>query len=199
LFFGIAKLENVSNKNICILPITKDTKLTDKKINKLFRILIKQIDSLSIDYIVLSTYLGKIDLLRDKLYSEKIKMLKGNILFEYLIYDVISYIAQEGGKEVSELEVSILANNNTELLCENIKFLGENVKKLNILTNNISQFKKLEDYLYEKLGIMINISNNKKKGLLNSHIIINMDFNTKLINKYNISKISTIVNIPRQY
>ena len=55
----------------------------------------------------------------------------------------------------------------------NIVFIAEHVKRLNIVTNNLNKFKKIEDYLYNELGITINISNNKKQSLLKSNLIFN--------------------------
>ena len=42
---------------------------------------------------------------------------------------------------------------------------------------------------------MLNISNNRKKSLLKSQIIINMDFPEELINKYKIFDNAIIINI----
>ena len=42
---------------------------------------------------------------------------------------------------------------------------------------------------------MININNNKRKGLINSTIVINVDFPEELMNKYFIKDDATIVNL----
>ena len=61
-----------------------------------------------------------------------------------------------------ETTISILINDLTEIELENIKILAENYKNLNIVTNHIEKFKKLEDKFMEN-GIMITIGNNKRK------------------------------------
>jgi len=49
--------------------------------------------------------------------------------------------------------------------------------------------------LYNEFGIMLNISNNKRKSLLNSEVIINIDFPEELINKYRIYDDAIILNV----
>ena len=45
-------------------------------------------------------------------------------------------------------------------------------------------------------GIMITIVNNKKKSLMKSKIILNIDFPNELINKYMIKEDAIIINVP---
>ena len=66
---------------------------------------------------------------------------------------------------------------------------------MNIVTNHIEKFKKLEDKFMEN-GIMITIGNNKKKSLMKSKIILNIDFPNELINKYMIKDDAIIINVP---
>ena len=54
---------------------------------------------------------------------------------------------------------------------------------------------KIEDYLYNELGVILNITNNKSKSLSNANIIINIDFPEEIINKYEINSNAIIVNI----
>ena len=72
--------------------------------------------------------------------------------------------------------------------------IEKNIKTLNIITNDISTCNKLEEYLYNEYGIMLNIANNKRKSLLNAELILNIDFPEELINKYKICKNAIIIN-----
>ena len=72
--------------------------------------------------------------------------------------------------------------------------IAKNIKTLNIITNDISTCNKLEEYLYNEYGIMLNIANNKRKSLLNAELILNIDFPEELINKYKICKNAIIIN-----
>ena len=72
----------------------------------------------------------------------------------------------------------------TDIEFENIKILAKKYKSINIVTNHVEKFKKLEKSLEEDEGIIISITNNKKRSLMKSGIIINIDFPNELINKY---------------
>lgn len=73
--------------------------------------------------------------------------------------------------------------------------IAKNIKRLNIVTNHINKCKNIEEYLYNEFGIMLNISNNKRRSILKSEIIINIDFPEELINKYKIYDKAIIVNM----
>ena len=77
-----------------------------------------------------------------------------------------------------------------------IKRIAKDIKKLNIVTENIAQFKKVVDYLYNGIGILINVSNNLKINLKSSDVIVNIDFSEELLNKLNIPSNAVILNIP---
>ena len=94
-----------------------------------------------------------------------------------------------------DTEISILVNYITQNTLENIKKIARQYKRLNIVTNHIEKFKKIEEELYNKEGIMIIVTNNKKKSLSKSKIILNIDFPKELLNKYNIYENAILVNI----
>ena len=68
-------------------------------------------------------------------------------------------------------------------------------KRINIITNHIQKFKKLEEDFFEEQGIIITVGNNKRKSALKSNIIINVDFPNELINQYNINDEAIIINL----
>lgn len=89
----------------------------------------------------------------------------------------------------------MLVNDFDGVTTEIIILIAKNIKRLNIVTNHIEKCKKIEEYLYNEFGIMLNISNNKKSSLSKSEIIINIDFPQELINKYRIYDKAIILNI----
>lgn len=91
-------------------------------------------------------------------------------------------------------EITILINDLTEVNSKIITYIAQNTRRVNIVTSHINKFKRLEENLYNELGIILNISNNKDKSLLNSKFIINMDFPEEIINKYEICSNAIIVN-----
>ena len=80
-------------------------------------------------------------------------------------------------------------------MLEKIKVLIKQYKKVNIVTNHIGKFKKIEEQVLSKDGIMITVTNNKKKSIIKSKLILNVDFPEELINKYKIYDEAIIINI----
>lgn len=83
----------------------------------------------------------------------------------------------------------------SENIFQNIKKITKNFKRVNIVTNHLEKFKKIEKQLYEQEGIMITVGNNKRKSLAKSKVIINIDFPTELINQYYIYEDAIIINL----
>ena len=80
-------------------------------------------------------------------------------------------------------------------MLENLKIMVKEYKRINIITNHIQKFKKLEEDFFEEQGIIITVGNNKRKSALKSNIIINVDFPNELINQYNINDEAIIINL----
>ena len=125
-----------------------------------------------------------------------IEIIEGKWLFSILINKILDYITNKNKIKKSDTTISILINKlDKDYIYEHIKNIIKEYKTVNIITNNTSKFKKLEEEIYQKDGIMINISNNKKKSLVRSKIILNIDFSNELINQYNLPENSIIINI----
>lgn len=92
-------------------------------------------------------------------------------------------------------EVSLLINDFKNINTENIIYIAKNIKRLNIVTNHIEKYKKVEEYLYNEFGIILNVSNNKKTSLAKAEIIVNIDFPKENLNKYRIYDKAIIFNI----
>lgn len=132
--------------------------------------------------VVISNELKKNIIIMDKLQG--LNILDGRWLFNYLISDVINYILLKKNKEIEKAEISILVNKTTDSNIQNLLTIAQNVKILNIVTENLAIFKQIEEKLYTEQGIMIRVTNNKKRSLLKSDIIINLDFTEEEVSKY---------------
>ncbi len=191
--FNIITIRNFGNRKIYIIPWKDNKKVKQKKLLKLYKkIKLKNTEN---KFIVLSKELNKDERILEILYKNRLKVLDGRWLFNVLIQDIAEYIADVKGSDLKEQSVAILVNNPNEIITSNIKNLAKETKNLKIVTNNNHYFRKIEKQLYEEMGIPISIVNNKKKSLLNSEIIINIDFSEKEINKYNLNRNSIIINI----
>lgn len=127
------------------------------------------------------------------LYSNNIELIDGRNLFKRLAIDIVEYIIKKNKMDIKNLKISIMANSYNKITESIIKNLCIRCKKIQIITNHISKYEKIEDTLYEE-GIIINITNNKRKSMRDSNIILNMDFPNETINKYNIYENAIIVN-----
>ena len=194
-FFNIIDRKDFEEKTIYYLPIVKDKKLSNYRIKKLSNKIIKLLEKDETSIVVVSRYLNSIVLLKNYLYSQNINILDGRFLFKCLIDKIIEKIFKIKNENQNFGEITLLVNDYTEINEEIIIYIAKNIKRLNIVTNHINKFKKLEEYLYDEYGIMLNISNSKRRSLLKSEIIINIDFPEELINKYRIYDESIIVNI----
>lgn len=176
-----------------ILPINEKTK--EKKIEKIAKKTIKVIGKISNSKkIVLSKKMKKEEKYINYLNEYGIEIADGRWLFVILLTDIVNYIVEK--QKIERVNISVLINDLTDKEFENIKLLAQKYMTINIVTNHIEKFRKLEQQLQEK-GIIATITNNKKKSLMKSQIIINIDFPKELINKYRINESATIVNVKR--
>ena len=179
-----------------ILPVC-DKEIID---NKKGAIIVKKIKKIlkktNCKTIILSKYLKKQEEFMSLINMYKIDVINGRWLFLVLSDKVLDYIVEKRNLEKKETNVSVLVNENIcDYVMENIKQISKKYKNVNIVTAHIEKFKKLEKEILEESGIIITISNNKKKSLKRSNIILNVDFTEEELNKYNIPDEAIIVNI----
>ena len=195
LIARVFNLVEIVNDRI-ILPIEEDEIIDEKKIKILTKKIIKILDKTNCKTIILSKYLKKNEGFMEKLKSSGLNIIDGKWLFLVMSEKVIDYVARKKELKKEETNVSILVNNNfNDYILENIKEIIRKYKTVNIVTKQIEKFKKIEKQIMDEEGINITITNNKKKSLVRSNIILNVDFDTELINKYNIPEEGIIVNL----
>lgn len=193
--FNIIELKNESGRKICYLPLFKEKSISKRKISKFSKKIIKILENNGISDVALSEYLSGLEELKNSLYSENINILNGRYLFKCLTEEIIKYILKIKNEDIKKSEISILVNNCNEFNQNLVINLAKEVRTLNIITNHINKWSKVEENLYNNFGILLNVSNNKRNSLRFSKIIINMDFPSELINQYKIFDDAIIVNI----
>lgn len=189
------KLKLIKIKDNTIkLPISE--KLKEKQIEKIAIKTKKIIEKYSNSKkIVLSKELQNEEIYINHLNTYGMEISDGEFLFEVLLPDITQYIIDKKKLEKDKIVISILINDLTDIEFENIKTLSKKYKAVNIVTNHVEKFKKLEKSLDEDEGIIISVTNNKKRSLMKSQVILNVDFPNELINKYSIKEDAIIVNI----
>lgn len=193
--FNIVEFSEDNGKTTITLPLFKSNRIRNKKIIKIAKRINKKLYDNNIENVVLSNYLEKNEILKQKLYCQNINILDGRYLFYLLIPEIIEYILKRQKVKLQNGEVTLLINDFTQSNAKIITYIAQNVKRVNIVTNHSNKFKKVEDYLYNELGVILNITNNKSKSLSNANLIINIDFPEEIINKYEINSNAIIVNI----
>lgn len=189
--FNIVKLK----ENKIILPIEAEEKMDLKKSKVLANKTKKILSKTNCNKVILSKEIKKQQDYQNYLYTYNFDIIDGRWLFEILMLKSLKYIIEKKNMKKEEVSISILVNDINDNILENIKEIVKEYKKINIVTNHIEKFKKIEKQILEKEGIMLVISNNRRKSLLKSKIILNIDFPTELINKYQIYEEAIIVNL----
>ena len=187
----IDKLKCFTKKDNKILVNFDLDKFNIKKAKKILKILNKN----NVRNVVLSKEVQKNEILINYLNSSNVNIFNGRWLEKYLAYEIVKYILIKKNIKEEETEIAILINQIDEVSTENIKLFAKEFKRVNIVTNHIEKFKNIEESIFDEFGIMITITNNKKKSLKNAKIILNIDFPNEFINKFNIYDDAIILNL----
>ena len=187
-------LETVEDK--IIVPANENEIINNKKIEIFVKKIKKILDKTGCKSVILSKYLKKQKDFVKLLESYNIEIIDGRWLFSLLSSKVLDYIVEKENLKKEETNVSILINKeDSDYITQNIIDIIKTYKSVNIVTSNTIKFKKLEKDILEKEGIMITVTNNKKKSLTRSKIILNVEFTSEEINKYNIPDEAIVINL----
>lgn len=189
--FNIVKLE----EDKIILPIETKKEIPLKKSEILANKTKKILDRTNCNKVILSKEIKKREDYKNYLYTYNFDIVDGRWLFEILLLQALNYVIEKKKIKKEEISISILVNDVNDSILENVKKVVKEYKKVNIVTNHIEKFKKIEEQVLEKEGIMIIVGNNKKKSISKSRIILNIDFPTELINRYRIYEEAIIINL----
>ena len=163
----------------------------EKNINKVIKKLLKK----EVQNVVLSKQLHENKSLVNALNSNNINIYDGRWLEKYLSIQILDYIVTHKDVKKEETEIAVTVNQITDSSIEIIKILAKQYKRVTVVTRHIEKLRKLEKEIYDKEGILIVISNNQKKSLLKPQMILNMDFNKEVLNKYRINESAIILNL----
>ena len=192
--FKVLTIKQVQNRVIVELPIENYETIGERLQEKLANKLSKSMYDKPNQNLVLASNL-ELETFKNTLYANNCNILNGRWLFKFLISQVVDYIAEKQGEETGKLNVAIMINDNSENNLKTIVKLAQKVKLLSIITSDIDRFKRVEEYLFENMGIVIHTTNNRRKALLKSSIIINVDFPEETVNQYTIPKKAIVINV----
>ena len=188
----VKKME-LENKVILTLPLLKTKKITNKQYSRMAK---KIVNKESLRDIVLTKDLFYQEAFIWQLKKDSVHIFDGKWLEQYLIPDCLFFICKKQKQNLEEKEISILVNELSDIVKQIIINLAQKVRLLNIITNQINSYQKIEDFLYQNYGIMVRVTNNKK-ALSKSDIIINMDYSEEKLNYFSLPKKGIILNLGR--
>lgn len=156
---------------------------------------VSKIAKAEINAVVLSKELKANKQLINKLNSANIRIFDGRWLEKYLTYEILEFILKQKNQKKEETELAITTNEITDSCIQIIKTLARQYKRVTVVTNHLNKLGKIEKELYDEYGVLILVSNNQKKSLAKTQLILNMDFNKEVLNKYKINENAVILNL----
>lgn len=187
--FSWIKLE----QNKIILPLGR-IKISNKKIEKIARKTVNLISFSNSNKIVLSKEIKKKEDFLMLLQSEPIHIVDGKWLFEMLTIDVLDYLCCKMVFKKEDIGVSVLINDENDSRIQIIKELSKQYKTVNLITNHREKFKRIEEQIMEEQGVILMVTNNRKKSLARSKIVVNFDFPEELFQKYSLPEDAVVLN-----
>lgn len=195
-FFLKVTFEKIENGVIINIPKYKYNKFFDKYIIKQIKKYFQKNNN--IKYIAYENNLIYIvEKLKFIILSNNIQILSGKYFMKSAIYEVTDYIIKRKNKNIKLENIYIFVNEFNTLNKEIINQFLLKCKTVNIITENLKKYKKLEEELYKE-GILITVSNNKRKSAKMAEFIINVDFPKQSFEKYNINMFSCIINLTNE-
>lgn len=173
--FNIIVIQNIKNDEyLYIVPRISNLKRLRKILNKS-----------KAKKIILSKELKK--------YSKELGIEENNKIPQYLIYNILKYIENIINTQIELQSIYFLTNVYNSENIQTILNLAENIKSVNVITNKLKEYNRLEKKLYYT-GNLIAITNNKRKSLRKANFIINLDLTNEELGSYNINRNGVIIN-----
>lgn len=193
IFFQLFNIIQLKEDKI-ILPMN-EKEMTSKKAQKLAKKTKKILDQAISKKIVISEKIQKQEEYMNYLHTDHFEIVDGKWLFEVLANKILERVLEKKNLKKEETSISILMNDITDPMLFHLKNIAKEYKRVNIVTNHIEKFKRIEEQILEEDGIMITIGNNKRKGLSKSELILNVDFPSELINQYSLYEKAIMIHI----
>ena len=119
-------------------------KIKAKKAEKLANQTQKILEKANTKQVVVSKAIKKQKEYLNYLHMYDLKIIDGKWLFEVLSSQVLEYIVEKKDLKKEKIQVSILINEVTDPILENIKQIVRQYKRANIVTNHREKFKNIE-------------------------------------------------------
>lgn len=188
-FSGQVLKYKISGKDVVV--ISKLNNRTFRKLDKIFKLDVTKTVCICDELMRNSEFINYLE-------EKNLKVINGRWLFKFMFLEIVNYISEQIAQPIETFEISILTDDNNSLIFQSIKRLSDKVKNINIITNNRAKFKRLEEQLYEEKGLILNVTNNMRKGTLKSNIIFNINFSQEEFDKITFPRNAVIVNFEEE-
>ena len=186
-------ISTIENNQIIVQPIKNDS--VQRHAQKFAKSINRRCKKQGVNNVVLSKNIKDNKTFYNQLYGYAVNIFDGKWLEKYMVYEILEYIVKKKNIKKEQTEVTILSRLITNEAIETIKLLVKEYKTVNIVTKQISEFEHFENKINDEYGTIITVSDNKRKSLLKSKIILNFNFTEKQLNEYNIFDNAIIVNL----
>lgn len=193
IFKQVFNINTIQNNQIIVQPISQ--KIEEKQAEKLAKSIRKKCQKQGVSRVVLSKNIQNNKLFFNKIYECAINTFDGKWLQKYMSYETLDYILKNKNLKKEETEITILSNYISNEVIETIKLLAKEYKAVNVVTKQINEFEHFEKKIYDEYGMMMTVTDNKRKSLAKSIIILNFDFTERQLNQYEIYEEAIIVNL----
>jgi len=202
-WFHIITVKEIYSGLIFILPISNVENSEKKQLKKCIPKLKRLMQKYHVQQIVLAEELRQNEAFlqefqNNRKVEKEVHILDGTEMMPYLIKDIVEYISQKQGKTPELEDVYLLIKNEDYRYRDNIVFLAQHFKTVNIVTASLKAYQKFAKQLEEKQDIIVTVTNNKKKSLKRAKWIINFDLQTEEIKKYTINRTAIIIYLNKQ-
>ena len=193
IFKQVFNINTIQNDEIILQPISNN--MEEKQAQKLAKSIRKKCQKNGVNKVVLSKKIQNNKLFYNKIYENAINTFDGKWLQKYMSYETLDYIMKNKNLKKEETEITILSNYIFNEVLETIKLLAKEYKAVNVVTKQINEFEHYENKIYDEYGMMMTVTDNKRKSLAKSQIILNFDFTEKQLNQYDIYEEAIIINL----
>lgn len=193
-FLGIIKKEQYDVGTVYKIP----RNIKEKKQEKFIQKFINELKKVKIDTVVFSEEIINSNLYEgivDEICKVNKGIVNGKRLMQYMNFDIFEYILKIQKEPMNKQDVFFMIKKDNNMDLQFLEPYIENCKTVNIVTNDMERFKKVQDNLYEKEDILISVSNNKNKALKKAKYIFNVNMNKSEMKKYKIDRNAIIINL----
>lgn len=193
-FLGIIKKEQYDVGTVYKIP----RNIKEKKQEKFIHKFINELKKVKIDTVVFSEEIINSNLYEgivDEICKVNKRIVNGKRLMQYMNFDIFEYILKIQKEPMNKQDVFFMIKKDNNMDLQFLEPYIENCKTVNIVTNDMERFKKVQDNLYEKEDILISVSNNKNKALKKAKYIFNVNMNKSEMKKYKIDRNAIIINL----